>query len=622
MKISLSTVCLTELPWVAALEAAAAAGYHAVEVLMIPGWVHLAPDDVPPGEFRATAERLGLEVVCLHGGCLSGESDAALEASMRYLDRLVRFARDAGVPMVNVNGGPRRRDGSAADHARAAARVGAALAEYHPQLVRNRVRLTLENHYGFEWQEVADYEALFAQLVGGEHLIGITLDTGHFTAAGVNMPAFVRRFARRIFHVHIKDHIGRESVGLGQGRTDNAAVIHALRRHGYDGYYSVEVEAPDRENLPRYVREGRPYLERILADAPPVWVEKPLADVAFVGCGTHSTENLYPMLRYSRARLVATCDLDRALAERNARVFGAPHAYTDLAALLDEQRLDGVLLTAAPQQHYELGRRILERGIPLFIEKPPGRTLAQAQELASIARANGTFLMVGYMKRFGLTYREIANAIAAGAFEPAVMHLNYSCWPWDDLREFLIFMAVHPIDLALSLFGPATAVTSAMYRSGHGAISLGLTLHFASGRWAQLTLDSSQARIQERLTISGRYRGSNAVYVVDNVDRIELHLETHGGNDLHPDLTCISPRVHLDGIQLWRPDHGIPNAQQTRHFFQGYAGEIREFVDAILEGRDARPSTEEGIAAMRIVEAILQRPDGRTDLEQVASSSG
>lgn len=331
--------------------------------------------------------------------------------------------------------------------------------------------------------------------------------------------------------------------------------------------------------------------------------------LAFVGCGTHATENLYPMLRYTRGRLDAVCDLDRALAERNARVFGAASVYTDADRMLDERRPDGLLVAGPPTLHYEMGKRALGRGIPVFVEKPPAPSLAQARELAQLARANGTFIMCGFMKRHGLIYRRVREMIASGQFEPAALRINYSHWAVAGLATILPAMSIHAIDLAIALMGEVRLAHSTLYETPR-ASSLALTLSFASGRWAQLMLDASQPRIQERVELSGAMGGRNALIVVDNVERLELHLGTHDGIDLKADLTAIDPQVHLDGIQVWRPDYAIPNTQQTRHFVQGFAGEIREFVEAVAVRREPYPGTDDVVRAMAVIDAVLRHPNG------------
>jgi predicted dehydrogenase len=131
---------------------------------------------------------------------------------------------------------------------------------------------------------------------------------------------------------------------------------------------------------------------------------------------------------------------------------------------------------------------------------------------------------------------------------------------------------------------------------------------------AQLML-GAQVRIQERLEMSGGLDGQPAFFVVDNVVTMELHKQGQNGVDvLAPTLDAINPTFDLADIQTWRPDYGIPNMGQTRHFVQGYAGEVREFCNAIIDRRQPNPAMEESLQVMRIIEAIAANPDGTTDL--------
>ena len=333
-----------------------------------------------------------------------------------------------------------------------------------------------------------------------------------------------------------------------------------------------------------------------------------IVKVGFVGCGTQSTHNIYPMLKYSRCKLVAVCDADEGVARRNANLFGAGDAfYTNADKMLDEQELDGVFVVGPSPMHYEVGSKVLARGIPLFVEKPPAPTLAQAEEMVALARKNKTIFMVGFMKRHGLPVKKAREMIDAGSFVPSAGFFKYGHWAMTNLNDMLFSMCSHPIDLAISFFGDVAEVNSTLYRDARNAISLAVTLRFESGKWAQLMLDASQPRIQERVEISGTYDGGNALLVVDNADHMELHRQGRVGIDVLAPLPDINPQFDLADIQIWRPDNGIPNMGQTRHFFQGFAGEVREFADAILEKREPNPSGADSLKTMRVIAEILRQ---------------
>ena len=314
------------------------------------------------------------------------------------------------------------------------------------------------------------------------------------------------------------------------------------------------------------------------------------------------------MLKYSRCRLTAVCDADEGLARRNAALFGAGDAfYTDANTMLDNQDLDGVFVVGPPAMHYEVGCKVLARGIPLFVEKPPAPTLAEAEALVEMAQKQKTIFMVGFMKRHGLPVKKAREMIAGGGFVPAAGFFKYGHWPMTNLNDMLLGMCSHPIDLSINFFGDVAEVSSTLYRDARDAISLAVTLRFQSGKWAQLMLDASQPRIQERFEISGTCDGGNALLVVDNADHMEFHRQGRNGIDVLAPLPDIDPQFDLADIQMWRPDNGIPNMGQTRHFFQGFAGEVREFANAIMEKREPYPNGAESLKTMRVISEILQQ---------------
>ena len=124
------------------------------------------------------------------------------------------------------------------------------------------VKVALEPHVGSQFQNEADYEAIFAHITTKQ--IGITIDTGHFHVAGVNWKALIRKYPDRIYNVHVKDHVGPQSVPIGEGEVDMPGLLHALRTIDYRGPLAVELEVEDPENLPRYVADAYQYLSGLI----------------------------------------------------------------------------------------------------------------------------------------------------------------------------------------------------------------------------------------------------------------------------------------------------------------------------------------------------------------------
>jgi predicted dehydrogenase len=345
--------------------------------------------------------------------------------------------------------------------------------------------------------------------------------------------------------------------------------------------------------------------------------------IGFVGCGTHSTHSLYPMIKYARAQLVSVCDQDLGLAKRNMEIFGGQSSFAFVDELLDHGGIDAVMVVGPAELHYQAGMKALRRGLPTFVEKPTAPDLARVHEMADAARAGHTILMTGFMKRHSMTYGKIRDYIRSGRFIPNSCFIKYTHWPMSvsDLRGMLLGMSSHPIDLMLSFLGRPTRIQCTLGQGAREEATLLVNLAFPQNRVGQLFL-GSQVRIQERLEMSGQLDGKPAFFAVDNVDRIELHSQGHSGIDVtQPTLDQIDPQFELEDIQAWRPDYGIPNMGQSRHFIQGFAAEVREFCNAIIEGRQPVPNADDAVETFQVLEAIAANPNGTTELREMKRGS-
>lgn len=121
----------------------------------------------------------------------------------------------------------------------------------------HKLRLAVQPRQGSMIQGPADIERL---LVGSE--AGVSIDVGHLMIAGADPIEVVELAAGRIHHVHVNDVDRRlaESVreggidygaavgrGLyrqvGEGDADVPAIIEALGRAGYHGWYGLEADS-------------------------------------------------------------------------------------------------------------------------------------------------------------------------------------------------------------------------------------------------------------------------------------------------------------------------------------------------------------------------------------------
>ena len=147
--------------------------------------------------------------------------------------------------------------------------------------------------------------------------------------------------------------------------------------------------------------------------------------IGWVGCGTHANEMLLPQLTRFEVKLAALCDTDEGRLSATAERFGVAKENTarDWRDLLARSDLDAVGVAAGPAAHAETGLAAVGKGLPVFIEKPPAATAAEAQKLADAAKARGVPVVVGFMKRYSTANRIAANVVRSDEFGQPISFL-------------------------------------------------------------------------------------------------------------------------------------------------------------------------------------------------------
>lgn len=131
-------------------------------------------------------------------------------------------------------------------------------------------------------------------------------------------------------------------------------------------------------------------------------MKKPAIKIGIVGLGKIARDQHIPALRAdSNYELIAVA----------TRHGGAPIEVPTFSALGDmidgSADLKAVSFCTPPQGRYLLARQAFDKGLHVMLEKPPGTTISEVEDLVSGARARGVSLFAGWHSR------------AAPAVEPA-----------------------------------------------------------------------------------------------------------------------------------------------------------------------------------------------------------
>jgi len=146
--------------------------------------------------------------------------------------------------------------------------------------------------------------------------------------------------------------------------------------------------------------------------------------IGIVGVGKIVRDQHIPALaRNTDYRLVAT-------ASRNERVDGI-ESFRSIEEMLGAvKELDAVSLCMPPQHRYMAARTALEAGKHVFLEKPPGATVSEVEDLRELAAAKGVSLFASWHSRYAPAV-EAARTFLASA-PPASVAINWK----EDVRRW------------------------------------------------------------------------------------------------------------------------------------------------------------------------------------------
>jgi D-galactose 1-dehydrogenase len=146
--------------------------------------------------------------------------------------------------------------------------------------------------------------------------------------------------------------------------------------------------------------------------------------IGIVGVGKIVRDQHLPALaKNADYQLVAT-------ASRNASVDGVPSFQTIEEMLAAGLELDAVSLCMPPQYRYRAAHTALEAGKHVFLEKPPGATVSEVEDLKALAAAKGVSLFASWHSRYAPAV-EAARAFLASN-RPTAVAINWK----EDVRRW------------------------------------------------------------------------------------------------------------------------------------------------------------------------------------------
>ena len=310
--------------------------------------------------------------------------------------------------------------------------------------------------------------------------------------------------------------------------------------------------------------------------------------VAVIGAGGIAGAHLraYASLA-ERCEIVGIADIDESAARAKAEEHGG-QVFADGVALLEQLQPDAVSICTPPKYRIPFVEAAAERGIAVLCEKPPARTLAEAQAIVDAMR--GGILQFAFCHRFHAPLNAAQDLIRSGTLGELVQIENRFAFRFERAGNswftnpdiagggILIDTLVHSIDIFRALTGQEIETAQA---------ALSSTLPIEVEDSASLLLRSSGG-------VLGTLNCSWVTPVSDSFVRI------HG--------TEGQAVIDYNASDVLR--HKLANdAEWTERQFDGrdrFERQAAHFLDCVEGKSNPLVSGDDGLAVMRVIESAYE----------------
>jgi len=321
--------------------------------------------------------------------------------------------------------------------------------------------------------------------------------------------------------------------------------------------------------------------------------------MAVIGVGHLGQHHARILAGMPDVELVGVADANPEQARMIAAKLGTT-PYDDAAQLVS--RVDAVSVVTPTVHHHAVAAEFLRAGIPVLVEKPVCRTVAEADELIALAAKAGVPFQVGHIERFNPAFEELVRRPIRPKFVEAERHGPFTGRSVD--IGAVLDLMIHDLDLLLSLVGSpvkrVAAVGAAVF-GGHEDM-VNARLEFENGCVAHVTASRITKLPKRRLRIWAPEGYAGIDFVTRKLTLVQQSEEVrrNGLQVEHLDTTAtarLKDEVFGRYLQVLNLDGDRKGDQLT--------AELKHFVDCVRTGKRPRVTGEDGRNALELAERVL-----------------
>ena len=137
--------------------------------------------------------------------------------------------------------------------------------------------------------------------------------------------------------------------------------------------------------------------------------------VALIGCGGQGRHVAKAFASLPNVELAYACDPDRTRADEAKEMFGAGASVADLRRVLDDKRVDAVIIATPDHWHAPAAIMACEAGKHVYVEKPCSHSLREGRLLLDAARRRSVVVQHGTQSRSNPFVADAVRMVRDGA---------------------------------------------------------------------------------------------------------------------------------------------------------------------------------------------------------------
>ena len=185
-------------------------------------------------------------------------------------------------------------------------------------------------------------------------------------------------------------------------------------------------------------------------------------DILIIGCGSMGSNHVRVLNELKEIENIFVFDTERNI-QKTVGELEKVSVFNSFEQALNSKP-DGVVVATPTNTHYSIAEKIINAEIPLLIEKPITKTVAEGLELVKKAELKKIPLLVGHIERFNPAVQELKkNCDALGKLVYCSAH-RFGIPTSKDIGPAVLDQGVHDIDVISFLLNTSPSTVLAMQR--------------------------------------------------------------------------------------------------------------------------------------------------------------